>query len=353
VSARVLDAIRSRIAADGPIDFATYMELALYGEGGFYEQPPIGAHGDFVTSPHVHPVFGTLVARALGELAAPLPGDDAVRLTEVGAGDGTLAHQILDAGIGRPVEYTCVEISAGARSALAKIPGVTVATTLSKADLVLAHELLDNLPFRLVRGDREIRVGMRNDRLVEVRTEPDAELRSLIGGRAPVDDEVVVPIGALAFVDQLANAITNGYALIIDYGRDDAGGPVHGYRAHRPVGDVLAAPGTTDITAGVDFGWVSRRATEAGLHAFPTVTQRSALTALGFEEWYRDALARQQADLASGRGVEAVRTWSGRSMATVLVDPSQLGRLRWLVVASPGLEAPRWLRAAIDSPMAD
>jgi hypothetical protein len=45
-------------------------------------------------------------------------------------------------------------------------------------------------------------------------------------------------------------------------------------------------------------------------------------------------------------GLEAVRTWSGRSRATILIDPAALGRLRWLVLATPGLPAPRWLSEA-------
>jgi NADH dehydrogenase [ubiquinone] 1 alpha subcomplex assembly factor 7 len=348
VSARVLDAIRSRIAADGPIDFATYMNLALYGDGGYYERPPIGAGGDFVTSPHVHPVFGTLVARALAELAGGLPGEATVRLSEVGAGDGTLARQIIAEGVGRPFAYTAVEVGAGARSALADVPGVIVASSLARADLVLAHELLDNLPFRVVRGDREIRVDVHRDRLVEAPTQIDTELRALIGDVATAEDELVVPTGALSFVDELANALKDGYALLIDYGHDEGGGPVHGYRSHRPVADVLATPGETDITAGVDFGWVARHAAALGLRAFPTVSQRAALMALGFEDWYRDALASQQSDLAAGRGVEAVRTWSGRSMAMVLVDPTQLGRHRWLVLATPHMPQPPWLTRALE-----
>ena len=89
------EAIRQRIRTDGPITFATYMELALYGPGGYYEEPPVGADGDFVTSPHVHPAFGMFVARALKTLADDLGSPEPLRVTEVGAGDGTLAGQIL------------------------------------------------------------------------------------------------------------------------------------------------------------------------------------------------------------------------------------------------------------------
>ena len=45
---------------------------------------------------------------------------------------------------------------------------------------------------------------------------------------------------------------------------------------------------------------------------------------------------------------EAVRTWSGRTRASLLVDPGALGRMRWLLVASPGRPEPSWLRAAQD-----
>ena len=93
--ATAADAIRARIREQGPIGFDTFMELALYGPGGFYERPPVGADGDFVTSPHVHPAFGMFVARALAPMRDALAPDGDLRLTEVGAGDGTLASQIL------------------------------------------------------------------------------------------------------------------------------------------------------------------------------------------------------------------------------------------------------------------
>jgi SAM-dependent MidA family methyltransferase len=343
----VLEAIRARIEAEGPIDFATYMSLALYGPGGFYEDPPIGASGDFVTSPHVHPAFGSFVARALTEMAEMLPAAaDPLRLVEVGAGDGTLARQILGTGIGRPVAYEAVEISEGARAALAALEGVTLTDSPAGAALVLGHELLDNLPFRLVRAGSEVRVDTEGDALVERIVPIDDALRDVLAD-ADTNEELVVPVGALAFVRELAVGIDAGYVLIIDYGGErNSGGGAHGYRDHRPVEDVLAFPGETDITAGVDFSWITRHALDAGLQAFGSVTQQRALLALGFEEWLRGELDVQREHLDEGRGLEAVRTWSARSRATMLVDPAALGRLRWMVLATPGLAQPHWLMEA-------
>jgi SAM-dependent MidA family methyltransferase len=335
-------AIRARIREHGPIGFDAFMELALYAPGGFYERPPVGADGDFVTSPHVHPAFGMFVARALAQLRDALSRDGDLRLTEVGAGDGTLASQIL--GTSGRIRYTAVEISAGARAALAAREGVEVADELRPpVDVVLAHELLDNLPFRLVRDGAEVTVGVDGDTFVEQTRAIDPALRAAIGDR-PTDRDLVVPTGALAFIDRVSASLERGYALLIDYG-GDASGPVHGYRRQQPVGDVLRTPGSVDVTAGVDFSWIADHSRSRGLHAFPLVDQTDVLLALGFESWLRDELARQQDQLARGVGLDAVRTWSMRSRATMLVDPAALGRMRWLLLATEGLPAPPWLTA--------
>ena len=48
VSEQAAAAIRAAIEARGPIPFSEFMELALYGPGGFYEQSPVG--GEAATS---------------------------------------------------------------------------------------------------------------------------------------------------------------------------------------------------------------------------------------------------------------------------------------------------------------
>jgi len=135
--------------------------------------------------------------------------------------------------------------------------------------------------------------------------------------------------------------------VLIDYGANGPqAGEVHGYRGHRVVEDVLADPGSTDVTAGVDLHALVDRAESAGLVSFGTVSQEAALRALGFDEWMRGELAHQGELLNAGRGSEAARTWDGRNRARLLVEPSGLGRLRWLVLATRDLPEPAWLGRA-------
>jgi NADH dehydrogenase [ubiquinone] 1 alpha subcomplex assembly factor 7 len=342
----VRDAIASVIRDRGPITFAEYMELALYGSGGFFEQPPIGPDAHFVTSPHVHPVFAELLGRAIVDLHGRLGEPRPFRVTEVGAGDGTLARQLVDQFRGLDVAYTAVETSPGARRALDAIEGIQVAERLEASpQLILANELMDNLPFRRLRGTasgtKEVMVGLDGNRLIEHLGEPSSGDDVALGD----GEETVLPEGALASIEEIAARLARpGYALLIDYGGvGEPGGPPHGYRQHRPVEDLLDRPGSTDITSGIDFDLIATHAEEQGLIAFPSVTQRHALTALGFDRWVHEQL-RGQAELLNRReGIEAVRAWSGRSRATLLVDPSALGRLRWLLLATPGLQAPSWI----------
>ncbi len=359
MSEQVLRAIRAAIAERGPITFAEFMEHALYGPGGFYEHPPIGAAGHFVTSPHVHPVFADLVRFALQQAWEALGRPEPLRLVELGAGDGTLARGILlgleVAGI--PVGYTAVEVSSGARERLRGLP-VRVEPSFEAVEpldpgVVLANELLDNLPFRRVRRRRgalvEVRIGLDAGRLAEVEVPCEPDLAALVVDGLGEGQEAVVPTGALALVELLAAKLARGYALLIDYG--SVGGPageVHGYRGHAVLEDVLADPGSADVTAGVDLGLVAARAEELGLVRHGIVSQWRALLALGYERWAQGERARQADLLAARRGLEAVRAFEGRSRASLLVDPAALGRLRWLLLSTPGLPTPPWLAEALE-----
>jgi NADH dehydrogenase [ubiquinone] 1 alpha subcomplex assembly factor 7 len=203
------DAVASAIRDHGPITFAEYMELALYGPGGFFERPPVGPDGHFVTSPHVHPVFAELLGRAIVDLHGRLGKPGPFLLTEVGAGDGTLARQLIEHLRDLDVEYTAVETSPGARRALDAIEAIQVAERMEgSAQLILANELMDNLPFRRLRGTssgtKEVMVGLDGDRLVEQLEDPSPGDELALG----VGEEAVLPDGAIAFVDEVAARLT-------------------------------------------------------------------------------------------------------------------------------------------------
>ena len=348
--------VRAAIEDHGPIGFDEYMEIALYGPDGFFETPPVGADEHFVTSPHVHPfVFAHCVRDALLEAWFALGEPEPLPVVELGAGDGTLAEALSSAFAELPAPrpaYIGVEISTGARAALGA-RGFATASTLGELDpfdgVVIANEVLDNLPFVPVRGrpdgPKEVRVGARGASLVEIET-PWSDASGDPPRLGP-GEETAVPVGGFALLAALAQTLRRGYVLLIDYGSvEGPAGPVHGYRGHREVADVLADPGDTDITAGVDVSLIADRARSVGLSAFEPVTQQAALRALGHDRWQQTMQAAQTELQRAGRNSEAVRVWEERSRASLLTDPSRFGGFWWLVLATEGLPEPPWLARA-------
>jgi NADH dehydrogenase [ubiquinone] 1 alpha subcomplex assembly factor 7 len=365
--APLAERIADRIREQGPISFAAFMEAALYDPaGGFYTSPPVGEGGDFVTSPHVSPAFGVLLARLVEDLWGRLGRPERFRVIEAGAGDGTLAERILSSlpdAIASSGPYVAVERSAGARarlSALAErlappralrvldqLPEGTVADGAtdcgiagdspdgpsagpSPAGVVVANELLDNVPFRRFRGTDagpvELRVGLDGDRFALVETPPDPADMAALSHLAP-GAEALASQAALDVVGHAAAAIGRGYVLLIDYAASPSAGDaaVHGYRRHRVERDVLDAPGTRDITAGVDFPALVAQARRLGLRVWGPIRQREALLNLGFRRWERAVRLRQSAASDAGDGRTAVRAYSARTRAGLLIAPEGLG----------------------------
>ncbi|HEV8421305.1 MAG TPA: SAM-dependent methyltransferase [Actinomycetota bacterium] len=333
------DRLRRRIAASGPVTFAEFMEQALYDpEEGFYSHLPVGEEGHFVTSPHLSPVFGRLVARLVAEfwqmLDRPAPFD----VIEVGAGDGTLARQILGAlpdDIVGNLRYRAVERSASARRALGA-GGIEALESLSDlvdpiVGCIIANELLDNLPFHRLRstadGLVELFVGVEGDRFALVEGPPSTdELVAGVPTLAPGEEFVASP-ASLEFVDRAAGALERGYIWMVDYGFvDDADRrSVHGYRDHRVHDEVLADPGSTDITAGVDFAALARHARSRGFEVWGPVSQRDVLLSLGFRHLDQQAQARQVEAVSARRGIDALRIYSDRNRANLLLGREGLG----------------------------
>jgi len=342
-----------RIRENGPITFAAFMEAALYDpEEGFYARPPVGEDGHFVTSPHVSPAFGDLLARQLAECWDALDRPRPYTVVEVGAGDGTLAVQVLAATrsvpeLARALRYLTVERTPGALAALGEA-GLEAHASLSEAGpvvgCVLANEVLDNVPFHRLRERDgrvvEVLVGLEGDRLVEVDAEPSKETLDLLDRSLRPGEERPVSPAATATVRELATTLERGYSFFFDYGFRGEPGPIHAYRDHRVLADVLEDPGSRDVTAAVDLDAVASEARRSGLQVWGPVPQREALLALGYRLWAAGVRKRQAEAEARGDWRQANRLYEARSRASILVDEAKLGGLWLLALGTEGLPPP-------------
>jgi SAM-dependent MidA family methyltransferase len=150
---------------------------------------------------------------------------------------------------------------------------------------------------------------------------------------------------SLDLLEAMTARVETGYVWVVDYAWRTGGSPspVHGYRRHREALDVLDAPGSRDITMGVDVDALAAHARRAGHRVWGPRSQRDALLALGFDTLQHRAEDRQREAVRARRGVEALRISSNRTRAGLLVEPGGLGDFHVLCVGVGDVppEAPR------------
>jgi len=331
---RIID----EIGASGPVPFERFMEMALYDDEGFFggERLRSDKSGDFLTSPEVSGLFGETLAgyveRIRDDIGQPF------RFVEVAAGSGSLLRSLLAVV---DVEAMAVEVSPAARRSLSDI--VEVSDTLPEAirGVVIANELLDNLPMALAQKVdgrwRERWVGAEDENLVFVDTEVRGEVHDWLHAYAgPVDEDgwVEVQLAARAWVCDVIGRITEGSLLVIDYGETAENlrarrrdGTLRTYRAHHLGPHPLDEPGETDITADINFTALLDIAPNATLQR-----QDDFLAQLGL----RDRLSRlRQAELESARAgdeMERLRLRTLKTEAETLLHPRGLGDFRVLEI---------------------
>ena len=319
-------------AAGGAIPFSEYMRLALYGDGGFYTTGGRAGRrgGDFITSPEVGPLFGTVIARALDAWWKELGSPSRFDVVECGAGPGTLARSILAAQsecLGA-MHYVAVEISTSQRALHPQ--GVESRETMPDGPItgvVLANELLDNLPFRLFVFDgswMEAFVSQASGgQFVEVLRTPAGApsclpLNAPLGSRAPIQD------AAASWVSDCLSKIDHGRLLLFDYcsasTSEIALTPWREWlRTYRDQGrgtHYLSDPGSQDITAQVMLDQLPR--------GFITSTQADFLQQWGIDDLVREGTEYWES-MKNAPDVAAMKMRSRIAEAKTLTDSSGLG----------------------------
>ncbi|HET9456008.1 MAG TPA: SAM-dependent methyltransferase [Candidatus Limnocylindrales bacterium] len=360
--------IRDEIAANGPITFARFMELALYDpDGGYYRASRAGPGrgGDFLTAPETHPLFGRAIARHVADVWRLLGSPAPFTIREFGAGGGALAATLLEGlarevpGIDAVVRYRPVEVEGRrldelrARLAAAGSPVADVPVETDPGErivgIVIANEVLDALPtHRLVargRGLREVFVGWGPDGsgegFVDVEAEPSSPAlaeRLLVEGISLAEGQAAeVCLAVDGWVASAADGLERGELLLIDYGHpaealyDPARRPrgtVLAYLRHVAHDAIYRAVGRQDLTAHVDVTAVERAAARAGLAHLATVTQGPFLAALGAGE----LLVELQSSGGAGTGVAdpgVLQAYlEARAALVRMIDPAAMGAFR-------------------------
>lgn len=272
--------------------------------------------GDFITSPEISQLLGEMIALwTLNEwtrLGSPKP----FQLVELGPGKGTMMHDILrvckQLKLDESISVHFVEVS----DELSKVQGNKLCTSIIKHGnktcyqegktennvpiywhkaiqdvpknftCILAHEFFDALPVHILKktvdGWREILIdltecGTKLRYVMSSSPTPACVLSKYSNGR---DYFEISPQSGL-ILEYIASMLEEhgGFALIIDYGHyGEKKDTFRGFRNHQLV-DPLEEPGSSDLTADVDFAFLQNITNDKLLSLGP-VSQRSFLKQL-------------------------------------------------------------------------
>ena len=278
---------------------------------------------------------------------------DPVLLVEAGPGRGTLMADALRA-IGRvapafraALRLHLIETSPRLRTVQAeRLPGAvwhdSLDTVPEEPLLLLANEFLDALPIRqfVRRGGRWLERFVEDGRfcwqlcrhgpLPQPPPAGEGEICCRGRGRAERCTSLTNSMNPrLPSPVALGNRLSAqpGAALFLDYGPEHSapGDSLQALGDGRPA-DPLAAPGTADLTAHVDFAAFSAAARTAGAATHGPLPQGLFLTRLGLFQ-RTDRLARTRPPAHASALIEAARR---------LAEPNRMGRLfKALALCSP------------------
>ena len=354
MSGPLLQLLRRKIEAEGPIRQDEWWQVCLYhpGHGYYATRIPLGA--DFITSPEISQVFGELIGLAMAQCWLDGGSPRPATLAELGPGKGTL---MADA-------WRALGVVPGAREALSPLALIEVSASLRAFQTnrlrglpvrwfdsldqmpdqgpiyLVANELFDALPVRqLVRIAGywfERKVGISGSGHLGLMLDPrPSPLTPSLPDSPDGAVHEISPARERMASDIAARLMAHGgAALLIDYGdlyEGATGDTVQAVRANRKVFDPFELPGEIDLTSRVDFGPIVRTFQAAGCQVAGPVTQGEFLRNLGIEV-RTDALA---------QGLDEAQAADLRSRTQRLVDPGRMGRLfKVLGVAPPGQPMP-------------
>ncbi len=348
--------------AGGWIDFAQFMQLALYApQLGYYSagNQKFGTGGDFVTAPEISALFGQTLAQQVAQILALSRGS----IMELGAGTGRLAVHLLHALEHLdclPDQYYILDVSDHLRQVQLEYLQEKLSPQLLRrvvwlnqlpetfTGVVLGNEVLDAIPVHMVhtktQGLCERGVMLAEQGL----TWSDKPWDDAPASGQHLFDEIKklsLPTGYISefcptangLIASLALTLERGVILMIDYGFSASEyyhpqrnlGTLMCHYQHYAHTDPLLNIGLQDITAHVNFSSIAYAGVDNGLQLSGFCSQAQFLMNCGI----LDLMAQvSPSDMAGYAPLAAA--------AQKLLSPAEMGDLFKVIAFSKNMDVP-------------
>jgi SAM-dependent MidA family methyltransferase len=208
--------------------------------------------------------------------------------------------------------------------------------------IIFANEFFDALPVEVLSPQGELRIAIRDGRLIETWAPASSEELEFLDRYSVHPDSgerIEVPLRAQSYMSEIAVAVNHGVIIAIDYGytREEqlAGryrGTVTAFRQHSLSANPYEALGQQDITAHVNFTVLAAAAEQNGMRVQPLLTQSQFLMGIGEQNQFADAF--EDCRLPQERAKVSLQLKH-------LVTPAGMGESFHVLVASKGIDADR------------
>ncbi len=298
---------------------------------------PLGAKGDFVTSPEISQIFGEVIGAFFMHIWQKADSPNVVNLVEYGAGRGTLMKDLVRTARTLPDFEQALSLHMVESS-----PSLTDIQKQTISHVDLPKKWHENSLYIALNNDFNILIlnefmdALSTDQYVfndeywykRMVDQKDGQLSFTLSNQP---DKSIIFDGQEGDIYEYSHARTtqmkqvaslvkdNGLAIIIDYGAHEwgAGDTLQALSNHKAV-PVLERPGQADLTSHVDFSALARVAEDEGCAIHPLISQGFFLNSLG--------------GFIRARDLDQVEDY------TRLVAPAQMGELfKVLIISSPDL----------------
>ena len=348
--------------ADGWIDFAQFMQLALYAPKlGYYSagNQKFGTGGDFVTAPEISALYGQTLAQQVAQILALSKGS----IMELGAGTGRLAVELLHALEHLnclPDHYYILDVSDHLRQVQLEYLQDRLSPQLLRCvvwlnqlpatftGVVLGNEVLDAIPVHIVHTKTQglcERGVMLTEQGLAWSDKPWDDAPA--SGRNLLEEitKQSLPKGYISefcpaangLIASLAIMLERGVILMIDYGFSASEyyhpqrnlGTLMCHYQHYAHTDPLLNIGLQDITAHVNFSSIAYSGVDNGLHLSGFCSQAQFLMNCGILELMAQV---SPSDMARYAPLAAA--------AQKLLSPAEMGDLFKVIAFSKNMQVP-------------
>lgn len=293
-----------RVRSNGPIPFVEWMRAALYDrEEGYYcrsDRQKWGREGDYRTSPERSALFAATFARYFARLYDEMGRPPRWTILEAGSGGGHFARGVLQTlnryfpDVFAATRYIIDEASSNARQRCRErtsefeqsVEFGEVGNVAVDPGVVFSNELLDAFPVHRVTVNegvlKEFFVDVdARDKFEWILSAPSTpklqEYLDFCGIGLNEGQVAEISLEVEVWLQKVASSLRRGYVVMVDYGSNAEElypsspdhprywGTLRGVHKHAIVDEVLADPGSNDLTATVNWTFVEKLGRRVGL----------------------------------------------------------------------------------------